>query len=173
MAVLSLMALAISSGEFARTSFAPVSRMALSKALRPPAMTTSCFIPVVSGSCQISLSSVPAMQAAVAAAMAPAEPEVTIPDSAPVSSDKRAADSTLKFEHVHEIFAGFQLGLANFGKLQRAAEIGPRAAAIDDRLHPKPGIDVLLSHPFPSPYWRARRDRGLQFDSATEPQPTI
>ena len=63
--------------------------MALSKALRPPAMTTSCFIPVVSGSCQISLSSVPAMQAAVAAAMAPAEPEVTMPDSAPVSSDRR------------------------------------------------------------------------------------
>ena len=66
-----------------------MSRMALSKALRPPAMTTSCFIPVVSGSCQISLSSVPAMQAAVAAAMAPAEPEVTMPDSAPVSSDRR------------------------------------------------------------------------------------
>jgi len=75
--------------ECARTSLAPVSRMALSKALRPPAMTTSFFKPVVSGSCQISLSSAPAMQAAVAAAIAPADPEVTMPDSAPVSSDKR------------------------------------------------------------------------------------
>src|SRR5438874_8340258 len=32
-----------------RTSLAPVSRMALSKALRPPTMMTSFFSPVVSG----------------------------------------------------------------------------------------------------------------------------
>ncbi len=89
MAVFSLMALASSSGESTSTSFAPVRRMALSNALLPPAMTTSCFSPVVSGSCQICRSLSPAMHAAVAAAMAPAEPEVTMPDSAPVNSASR------------------------------------------------------------------------------------
>jgi hypothetical protein len=68
------------------TSFAPVSRMALSKALRPPSMTTSFFMPVVSGSCQTLAGSVPAMHPAVAAAMAPAAPELTMPDSAPDNS---------------------------------------------------------------------------------------
>src|ERR1700677_4804516 len=52
-------------------------------------MITSCFKPVVSGSCQIYLSLLPAIHAAVAADIAPAEPEVTMPDSAPVNSDKR------------------------------------------------------------------------------------
>ena len=67
------------------TSVAPVNRIALSKALRPPSMTTSFFMPAVSGSCHTFFGSVPAMQPAVAAAMAPAAPEVTMPDSAPDS----------------------------------------------------------------------------------------
>ena len=67
------------------TSFAPANRMALSNALRPPSMTTSFFMPVVSGSCHTLFGSVPAMQPAVAAAIAPAAPEVTMPDSAPDS----------------------------------------------------------------------------------------
>ncbi len=80
------MAFAILSGPSTRTNFAPASRMALSNALRPPTMMTSCFIPVGSGSCQIFCGSLPAMHAAVEAAIAPAAPLVTKPDSAPVNS---------------------------------------------------------------------------------------
>ena len=50
------------------------------------ALTLIVFSPVVSGSCQIFWGSLPAMHAAVEAAIAPAAPEVIIPDSAPVSS---------------------------------------------------------------------------------------
>src|SRR5262252_3906225 len=52
-------------------------------------MITSCFMPVVSGNCQIFAGSLPAMHAAADAASAPAAPEVIIPDSAPVSSANR------------------------------------------------------------------------------------
>src|SRR5213595_1226325 len=64
-------------------------RSALSNALLPPTMMTSCFSPVVSGSCQIYFGSLPAMHAAAADAMAPAAPEVTMPASAPVNSARR------------------------------------------------------------------------------------
>ena len=104
-----LMALAISSGFSTRTNFAPVRRMALSNALRPPTMMTSCFSPVVSGSCQIFCGSVPAMHAAVAAAIAPAAPEVIIPDSAPVNSANLRPDGVMQLDHVHEMVPGFGL----------------------------------------------------------------
>ena len=122
-------------GEFFRrvheNQFAPVSRMALSNALRPPTMMTSCFRPVVSGSCQMFLSSVPAMHPAVAAAMAPAEPEVTMPDSAPVSSDKRRPTARCRSMHVDKMLCRFHLRLADFGKFERAAQVGPGAATVD------------------------------------------
>src|SRR5437667_12616146 len=54
---------ASSSGVYTRPSLAPLSRMALSKALLPPTMMTSFFSPVVSGSCQIYFGSLPAMHA--------------------------------------------------------------------------------------------------------------
>ena len=69
-AVFSLMAAGSSSFVRTTTSFAPAARMALSKALRPPIMMTSPFIPVVSGSCQIFAGSVPAIQAAAPVAIA-------------------------------------------------------------------------------------------------------
>ena len=85
MAVCGVRAEGKSSTVCAITSLAPVRRIALSNALRPPMITTSPFSPVVSGNCQTRFGSVPAMQPAVAHAMAPAAPEVTIPDSAPES----------------------------------------------------------------------------------------
>jgi hypothetical protein len=91
MAVFSLIAAFNSSCEKATTNFPPAARMALSNEMRPPNITTSCFMPVVSGNCQILAGSVPAMQAAVATAIAAAAPEVTIPDSAPESSARRFA----------------------------------------------------------------------------------
>ena len=122
------------------TSFAPVSRIALSKALRPPDMITSFLRPVVSGSCQMSLSSVPAMHPAVETAMAPAAPEVIIPDSAPVSSANRRPMRTLQIQHIHEILSRFDLRFAYFRKLQRPTQVGPGAAAIDDGLYPQAAI---------------------------------
>ena len=68
------------------TRRAPTRRIELSQTTRPPSRITSPFRPVVSGSCQTAFGSSPPMQAAVPAAMAPAAPEVTIPDSAPESS---------------------------------------------------------------------------------------
>src|SRR6266699_1839396 len=112
MAVFSLIALMSSSGEKVRTSFAPVRRMALSNALRPPTMITSCFSPVVSGSCQMYLSSAPAHR-------------------------------TLQLEHVDEMLRCFHLRLPNFRKFQRSAQIGPRASAVDDRLHAQPRVNIL------------------------------
>ena len=73
----------------ASTSLPPARRSALSKAFRPPSMTTSFFRPVVSGSCQILSGSVPAITAATAVDMAAAAPEVTMPNSAPEISASR------------------------------------------------------------------------------------
>jgi hypothetical protein len=83
MAVFGVRADGRSSTVWAITSLAPASRMALSNGLRPSIITTSFFRPVVSGSCQTFFGSDPAMQAAVAEAIAPADPDVTMPDSAP------------------------------------------------------------------------------------------
>src|SRR5207244_2874452 len=55
-----------------------------------------------------------------------------------------ASNRTLEIEHIHKIFGSFELSLADFRKLQRAAEIGPGAPAIDDGFHPQPGINILL-----------------------------
>ena len=65
--------------------------MALSKALLSPHHDHFMFQAGGIGQLPECLSSVPAMQAAVAAAIAPAAPEVTIPDSAPVNSAKPSA----------------------------------------------------------------------------------
>src|SRR5213082_1422917 len=80
------MALASSSAVPTRTSLSPVSRIALSNALLPPTMMTSCFSPVVSGSCQIYFGSLPAMHAAAADAIAPAAPELTGAEDGMVTS---------------------------------------------------------------------------------------
>jgi hypothetical protein len=75
------------------------------------------------------------MHAAVAAAMAPAEPEVTMPDSAPVSSARRRSNGALKFKHIYEILRTLQAELAALREIQGSAEIGPGTTAVDDRLY--------------------------------------
>jgi len=65
------------------------------------------------------LSSVPAMHPAVATAMAPAAPEVIIPDSAPVSSANRRPMACCKSITFTKILRRFNLGLA---KLQETPE---------------------------------------------------
>ncbi len=54
-----------------------------------------------------------------------------------------AAGAMLQFEHVDEIFGGFALGRGDFRKFQRAAEIGPGAAAIDDGFYAEARVDIL------------------------------
>ena len=94
-----------SSTVFASTSLAPARRIALSKSLRPPNMTTSFFMPVVSGSCQILLGSVPAMQPAIAEAIAPAAPTSSLPDSAP-EIFARCGRGCLQLKDIHKIMGG-------------------------------------------------------------------
>ena len=126
------------------TSFAPANRIALSNALRPPSMTTSFFMPVVSGSCQTLFGSVPAMQPAVAAAIAPAAPEVTMPDSAPDSSRQLSSGGLLQFEDVDEVLRRVLHGAADLGQFERTAQVGPRPARVDEGPHAEPAIDVPL-----------------------------
>ena len=47
-------------------------------------------------------------------------------------------------QHVDEMLRRFQLRLPNLGKFQGSAQIRPSAAAIDDCLHAKSGIDILF-----------------------------
>ena len=49
----------------------------------------------------------------------------------------------LQVDHVYEILRRFDLGLANFRKLQRATEVGPRPSAINDGLYPQAAVDIL------------------------------
>ena len=121
----------------------PARRMALSNTLRPPTMTTSFFSPSVLGSCQTLSGSVPAMHPAVATAMAPAAPEVIMPDSAPVSSARRLPAALLQIEDVYEVLRGLYLSGSHFGQFEAGAEIGPGSTPIDQWLHTKPGVDVV------------------------------
>ena len=41
------------------------------------------------------------------------------------------------------MLGGFHLCLTNFGEFERAAQIGPRAAAIDDRLDSQARVNIL------------------------------
>ena len=75
------------------------------------------------------------MQAAVAEAMAPAAPDVTMPASAPDSSASRRLARMLQLEDIDEVLGRGLLGRPDFRQLQRAAQIGPRAAAVDQRAH--------------------------------------
>ena len=88
------------------------------------------------------------MQAAVAAAIAPAAPEVTMPDSAPVNSAKRRPTARCKSSMLTKYCAASSLGLANFWELQRAAQVSPGAATVDDGLHTQAGVYIL---PFAPP----------------------
>src|SRR5205085_668984 len=53
-----------------------------------------------------------------------------------------AAYGALQVNHVDEMAAGFFLSGSDFGKLQGAAEIRPRAAAVDDGFHAEATVDV-------------------------------
>ena len=80
------------------------------------------------------LSLVPAMHPAVAAAIAPAAPDVTMPDSAPVSSDNfRPAPRCSSI--IFTKYCAASTWATDFGELERTAEIGPRTSAIDHRFH--------------------------------------
>src|SRR5882762_3612330 len=50
----------------------------------------------------------------------------------------------LQLDNVYEMRRGLLFGGFDFGKLERAAQIGPRPAAIDKRPHTDPRIDVVL-----------------------------
>ena len=60
---------------------------------------------------------------------------------------KALAYSALQIEHIDKVLRRFQLGLANFRKFERAAQISPRAATIDHRRHAKTFVDILARAP--------------------------
>jgi len=137
-----LIEFAISSAVSASTSLAPVSRMALSNA--PSAADPDDFVFQSSGvgSCQIYFASLPAMQAAVAEAIAPAAPDVTIPAfSASNSASRRLAaccSSNMLTKYSEILLCHGQLQ-----EIQRAAQVRPGAAAVDHRLTPRREVNVL------------------------------
>src|SRR5204863_9504508 len=53
-----------------------------------------------------------------------------------------AANRLLQLDHVHEVFASSVLGRANFWKLQRTAQIGPGATAVDDGFDAETAVDI-------------------------------
>ena len=54
----------------------------------------------------------------------------------------------LQFENVDEMLRGGLLGGTHFGQLERAAQVGPRASAVDERTHADGGIDIALGRGF-------------------------
>ena len=54
------------------------------------------------------------------------------------------AHGVLQLDDIDEVQGGGLFGGANFGQLQRAAQIRPRTAAIDERAHADARIDVAV-----------------------------
>ena len=82
------------------------------------------------------------MQAAVAAAIAPAAPEVTMPGFGAGELRQTLSHGALQFEHMDEMIGRCLLGPADRRQLERAAQVSPRAAPVDEGPDSNPAIDV-------------------------------
>ena len=117
--------------------------MALSNALRPPIMIDFTLQAGCVGQLPDIFRIGPGDAAAVAEAIAPAEPEVTIPDSAPESFARSrpaaACNSNMSTKYMRCILRS----LPNLRQFQRAAQIRPRAARVDQRAKPYSRVNII------------------------------
>ena len=113
----------------------------------------------------------PATQAAVACDMAAAQPALTMPHSAPVSSAEPLADRVHHLVEVRVLLVRRALRRAHLRQLDRAADDRQRAAAVDQRPDADGLVDVRLDR-CRQPPRRASPDRAAALGAGTtEPAP--